>query len=34
MCWEVMNVTLHKRRFGSTQIGPVTIPSIGVEAGF
>jgi len=31
---EVMNATLHKETFGSTEIGPVTIPSIGVEAGF
>jgi len=34
MVLEVMNVTLHKETFGSNQIGPVTIPSIGVEAGF
>ena len=31
---EVMNATLHKETFGATEIGPVTIPSIGVEAGF
>jgi hypothetical protein len=32
--FEVMNVTLNKETFGSTQIGPITIPSIGLEAGF
>jgi TonB family protein len=31
---EVMNVTLSKETFASQQIGPVTIPSIGAEAGF
>jgi hypothetical protein len=31
---EFMNATLHKETFGSTEIGPVSIPSIGVEAGF
>ena len=31
---EVMNVTLSKETYNSTQIGPVTIPSIGAEAGF
>ena len=31
---EGLNVTLSKETFGSSQIGPVTIPSIGVEAGF
>jgi hypothetical protein len=30
---EVMNVTLSKETFGETEIGPVTIPSIGVEGG-
>jgi TonB family protein len=31
---EVMNATLSKETIGSSQIGPVTIPSIGAEAGF
>lgn len=31
---EVMNVTLSKETFGSNEIGPITIPSIGVEGGF
>jgi TonB family protein len=31
---EGLNVTLSKETFGSNEIGPVTIPSIGVEAGF
>jgi TonB family protein len=31
---EGLNVTLHKETFGSTEIGPVSIPSIGLEAGF
>ncbi len=30
---EVMNATLRKERFSGDEIGPVTIPSIGVEAG-
>jgi hypothetical protein len=30
---EVMNVTMHKETFGGREIGPFTIPSIGVEAG-
>jgi TonB family protein len=34
MVLEVMNATLNKETIGSTAIGPVTIPSIGVEAGF
>ena len=32
--FEVLNATLSKETFGSTSIGPVTIPSIGLEAGF
>ena len=32
--FEVMNVTLHKETFGGTEIGPITIPSIGLEGGF
>ncbi len=31
---EVMNATLHKETFGGEEIGPITIPSIGAEAGF
>jgi hypothetical protein len=31
---EVMNVTLSKENFNGTEIGPITIPSIGAEAGF
>jgi hypothetical protein len=31
---EVLNTTLQKETFGDTRIGPVTIPSIGLEAGF
>ncbi|HEY2408447.1 MAG TPA: TonB-dependent receptor plug domain-containing protein [Polyangiaceae bacterium] len=31
---EVMNVTLSKETVGNSTIGPVTIPSVGVEAGF
>ena len=31
---EVMNATLSKEIYNSTQIGPITIPSIGAEAGF
>jgi TonB family protein len=31
---EVMNVTLSKETYNSTVIGPITIPSIGAEAGF
>jgi TonB family protein len=31
---EVLNTTLEKETFGDTKIGPVTIPSIGLEAGF
>ena len=31
---EGLKVTLSKETFGSRQIGPVTIPSIGLEAGF
>ena len=31
---EGLNVTLSKETFGNQEIGPVTIPSIGVEAGF
>jgi len=31
---EVMNATLSKEIYNSTTIGPITIPSIGVEAGF
>ncbi len=32
--FEVLNATLSKETFGSTSIGPVTIPSVGLEAGF
>jgi hypothetical protein len=32
--FEVLNATLTKETFGSRTIGPVTIPSIGLEAGF
>jgi len=31
---EVMNATLSKEIYNSTTIGPITIPSIGAEAGF
>ncbi|MEO8178225.1 MAG: TonB-dependent receptor [Deltaproteobacteria bacterium] len=31
---EVLNTTLQKETFGDNEIGPVTIPSVGVEAGF
>ena len=31
---EVMNVTLSKETYNNTVIGPITIPSVGVEAGF
>jgi TonB family protein len=31
---ECMNVTLNKETFNDTEIGPVTIPSVGVEGGF
>jgi hypothetical protein len=31
---EMLNATLHKETFGNREIGPVSIPSIGVEAGF
>ncbi len=31
---EVMNVTLSKETYNSTVVGPITIPSIGVEVGF
>jgi TonB family protein len=31
---EGLNVTLSKETFGNNEIGPVTIPSIGLEAGF
>jgi TonB family protein len=31
---EMLNATFHKETIGDTQIGPVTIPSIGVEGGF
>jgi hypothetical protein len=31
---EVMNATLGKETFGGQDVGPITIPSIGLEAGF
>ena len=31
---EVMNVTLSKETYNTTVIGPITIPSVGAEAGF
>jgi hypothetical protein len=31
---ELMNATLSKETFGDTEIGPITIPSLGAEAGF
>jgi outer membrane receptor for ferrienterochelin and colicin len=31
---EVMNVTLSKENYNGTEVGPITIPSIGAEAGF
>jgi hypothetical protein len=31
---EVMNATLHKEVLFGETIGPVTVPSIGVEGGF
>jgi TonB family protein len=31
---EMLNATFHKETIGDTAIGPVTIPSIGVEGGF
>jgi hypothetical protein len=29
-----MNVTLSKENYNGTEVGPITIPSIGAEAGF
>jgi TonB family protein len=34
LVFEMLNATFHKETVSNTQIGPVTIPSIGVEAGF
>jgi TonB family protein len=34
LVFEMLNATFHKETVGNTEIGPVTIPSIGVEAGF
>jgi hypothetical protein len=34
LVFEMLNATLHKETFGNTEIGPVSIPSIGLEAGF
>ncbi len=34
LVFEVLNATLSKETFGSTTIGPVTVPSVGLEAGF
>jgi len=34
LVFEVLNTTLHKETFGDEEIGPVTIPSLGLEAGF
>jgi TonB family protein len=31
---EVMNTTLSKENFGDQEVGPITIPSLGLEAGF
>jgi TonB family protein len=31
---ELMNATLSKESFGDQEVGPITIPSIGAEAGF
>ena len=31
---EMLNATFHKETIGETEIGPVTIPSLGVEGGF
>lgn len=31
---EVMNATLSKEEFGGQAVGPITIPSLGLEAGF
>ncbi len=31
---EVLNATLSKEQFGQEEIGPITIPSLGVEGGF
>lgn len=31
---EMLNATLHKESFGDREIGPVSLPSIGLEAGF
>jgi hypothetical protein len=31
---EMLNVTLHKETVKSQEIGPVSIPSLGVEGGF
>ena len=31
---EMLNATFHKETVGDTAIGPVTIPSIGLEGGF
>jgi TonB family protein len=31
---ELLNATFHKETIGGTEIGPVTIPSLGVEGGF
>lgn len=34
LVFEMLNATFHKETVANTEIGPVTIPSIGVEAGF
>jgi hypothetical protein len=31
---EVMNATLSKESFGTDTVGPIVIPSLGLEAGF
>jgi hypothetical protein len=31
---EMMNLTLNKETFGGQQVGPISVPSIGVEGGF
>jgi hypothetical protein len=31
---EIMNATLSQEEFGGQAVGPITIPSLGLEAGF
>ena len=34
LVFEVLNTTLSKEQFGDTRIGPITIPSVGLEGGY